>query len=448
MFVPQQFLTHSLQKHPHGQAVARILAASINAVEPGAAVQSFAQRDGNRLIINKQVYELDEIERIHILGVGKAAPGMANALAALLPDRSTRGLIITKHAPDVSPAGFEVVLGGHPVPDQGSLDAGQKALDLASGLTERDLFICLISGGGSALMSAPLPGLTLPDMQALTSALLDCGARIDEINTLRRHLDSVKGGSLARLANPARVVSLILSDVVGNPLHAIASGPTAPDPSTREDALNILEEYALKEKVPPTIINTLKNAPETPKPDDALFEHVQNVIVGSNLLAAQAGLAQAETEGFTPYLLRTDLQGEARESARELCTTLRWARQRGEPVAPPFCIVAGGETTVTIRGSGRGGRNTELALSAVTELANLPDVMLVTLATDGEDGPTDSAGAVVTGESFRRASAAGLQPVASLNNNDSYPFFEHLGDLLHPRPSGTNVNDLTFLFAF
>ncbi|MBU1206598.1 MAG: hypothetical protein KKH04_06690, partial [Proteobacteria bacterium] len=210
----------------------------------------------------------------------------------------------------------------------------------------------------------------------------------------------------------------------------------------------VMAGHSIHGKAPISVLNALNSGCETLKPGDAVFENVDNILVGSNLLAAQAALKQAKAEGFHPYLLRTELQGEAREVAVELCRTLRWAWQTGDPTPPPACIVAGGETTVTLRGDGRGGRNTELALASVTELANFPGVMLVTLATDGEDGPTDAAGAVVSGETFARAYALGLDPVAHLTRNDSYPFFAALDDLLKPGPTGTNVNDLTFLFAF
>ena len=267
-----------------------------------------------------------------------------------------------------------------------------------------------------------------------------------------------------RLSNGATIISLILSDVVGNLLEAIASGPTAPDPATRANALALLEKYALRGKIPASIPALLEQAPETPKPGDPIFAKVQNVIVGSGLLAAQAALAQAGAEGFNPYLLRVDLQGQARQAAFELATFLRQAKRSRDPLPPPACIVAGGETTVTLRqasalsaplpaagqallGNGKGGRNTELALAAVTELADFPGVMLITLATDGEDGPTDAAGAVVTGESFRRALDLNLQPDDFLSRNDSYSFFAALDDLLKPGPTGTNVNDLVFLFV-
>ena len=279
-------------------------------------------------------------------------------------------------------------------------------------------------------------------MRALTKALLSCGARIDEINTLRRHLDQVKGGRIAESAVPARVAGLILSDVVGNSLEAIASGPTAPDPTTKTDALNILKKYQLTEKIPTSILTFLENATETPKPNDPIFARVQNVLIGSNYLAAQAGLEEAKSLGFHTKFLGDTWQGEARETAGKLCTFLR------EDFPRPFCMIAGGETTVTLRGNGRGGRNQELALAAARELDGLRDVMLITLATDGEDGPTDAAGAVVTDGTLQRANEIGLRYESFLANNDSYVFFSRLNDLIHTGHTGTNVNDLTFLFGF
>ena len=277
--------------------------------------------------------------------------------------------------------------------------------------------------------------------------MLASGAPIDEINLLRRRLERLKGGGLLRLSNGATIISLILSDVVGNLLEAIASGPTAPDPARRADALALLDKYELRAKISNSIPAILEQAAETPKPGDPIFAKVQNVIVGSGLLAAQAALAQAVTEGFNPYLLRIDLQGEARQAAFELATFLRQAKLTGDPVPRPACIVAGGETTVTLQGKGKGGRNTELALAAVTELADFPGVLLATLATDGEDGSTDAAGAVVTGESYRRALELKLHPDDYLVRNDAYSFFAAMDDLLKPGPTGTNANDLAFLFV-
>lgn len=449
MISAESFRTLSLRAAPEGESITRILAAAIAAVEPGEAVGRAVRREGEALIIAGRTYDLLAFRRVCLLGLGKAALGMSAALAKLLGDTLAAGLVITKHIPPdtANHSPFFILEGDHPLPGQRSLQAGEKAVEFVSALGADDLLLCLISGGGSALAAAPVDGVPLTDLQTLTAALLAGGARVDEINTLRRRLDRVKGGGIARLSNGAAIVSLILSDVIGNPPEAIASGPTAPDPSTRADALSIIKKYRLEHQIPLTINHALRSSPETPKPGDPLFKNVQNVIVGSNLTAAQAALKQAEEEGFLPYLLRVDLQGEARQAAFELATILRQASQTGQPVPRPACIVVGGETTVTLHGNGRGGRNTELALAAVTELADFPGVMLVTLATDGEDGPTDAAGAVVTGETYRRARALGLEPAEYLARNDSYSFFEALGDLLSPGPTGTNVNDLVFLFT-
>jgi len=475
MLSAESFWTSSLRAAPEGERVTRIFAAAITAVEPGAAVGRFVQRDGDMLTISGRAYDLQLFRRVVLLGIGKASVAMSDALVEILGDRlsapcsnrdyhapcsnrdyhapcSNRdyhaGLVIPKRATPGSHSPLTILIGGHPVPDERSLEAGQKTIELVSSLGPDDLLICVLSGGGSALVTAPVDGVSLADTQVLTSAPLACGARIDEINTLRRRLDKIKGGGIAKMTNGTTIVSLILSDVVGSALEAIASGPTAPDPATRADALSILAKYELENRIPISILHSLRTSPETPKPGDHIFEKVQNVIVGSNLLAAQAALTQAEAEGFHPYLLRADLQGEARATAFELATFLRHARLTGDPLLGPACIVAGGETTVTLTGNGKGGRNTELALAAVSELADFPGVMLATLATDGEDGPTEAAGAVVTGETFRRAAGLGLHPGDFLERNDSYSFFSVLDDLLKPGPTGTNVNDLVFLFIF
>jgi len=279
----------------------------------------------------------------------------------------------------------------------------------------------------------------------MTRALLSCGARIDEINTIRRHLDRVKGGGLAR-ATKAHVISLILSDVIGNPLEAIASGPTAPDPTTKADALAILKKYDIARRVSNSILQTLESGSLLPDSRQQAVElqNVQNIIIGDNGLAARAASQQAQLEGFHAEILANDLQGEARDVGVMLAGKLRAEISK----APrPFCLIAGGETTVTINGEGKGGRNQELALAAVNELDGLKDVILIALATDGDDGPTDAAGAVVTGESAQRAASLGLDAADYLSRNDAYPYFEALGDLIKTGPTGTNVNDLVFLFA-
>jgi glycerate 2-kinase len=443
MLTSHSFYTQAILECPRGEAVARVLAAALQAVDPGVSIRCFVQRTENSLFVDGRAYPLEEMGRIRILGLGKAAQGMTEALVEMLAGFSYQGLLIPKYAPTHFNKAFSVFPGGHPVPDEKSLIAAQQAIQFVSGLSESDLLICLISGGGSALMAAPYQTVSLSDLQAITARLLGCGARIDEINALRRHIDRLKGGGLAKLASPARIISLILSDVVNNPLEVIASGPTAPDPSSIADVLSILDKYSIRQEMPPSILAALESAPETPKPGDPLFERVQNLVVGSNLQAAQAAMQQAQTEGYTVRSLGNAWQGEARLVALELSRILKNALDRR-----PFCLVAGGETTVTLRGSGRGGRNQELALAAVPELAGLPNVMLVTLATDGEDGPTDAAGAVVTGETFQRGQLLGLHLTAFLADNNAYAYFDKLGDLLKPGTTGTNVNDLMVMFGF
>lgn len=438
---------HILSTHEQGQAVLRILHAALDAADPVQAIRRAVILREQHLIASGVDYDLSKFPKIHLLAIGKAGGTLAWALEQLLEGFLTRGLVITKSA-DQPPLGLcTVIQGAHPVPDERSLAAGEAVFDFLHGIGPDDLLICAISGGASALIAAPYTPITLTDLQALTVNLLACGANVHEINTLRRHLDKLKGGGFLRQTK-ATVLSLILSDAVDNALNVIASGPTAADPSTAVDALQILEKYNLLEQVSANILTALHNAPETLKPKERRLKNVQNLLIGSNLMAVHAALRQAAEDGLHPYLLRADLMGEARDAAVELCGALRWACQRGEPVSRPFCMVAGGETTVTICGNGHGGRNTELALAAITELADFPNVLLITLATDGEDGLTDAAGAVVSGESWSRAKMMGLGPADHLQRNDSYSFFATLDDLIKTGPTGTNVNDLVFLFGF
>ncbi|GJQ51687.1 MAG: hypothetical protein HKUEN02_05340 [Anaerolineaceae bacterium] len=478
-----RFTTHSLSD----ARILRILSAALNAVDPYSAVKNHLPR------ITGDVYGL---------AVGKAAVPMMTALADSIP--LSGALAISKHASSSPFNLFPLLLSGHPIPDLRSVDAGERALEFVASLKEDDTLVCLISGGGSALMTAPV--IPLEELQALTAVLLASGATINEINTIRRHLDRVKGGGLAR-ATKANIISLILSDVIGNPLEAIASGPTAPDPTTRKDALLILEKYLTTESQrhgDSFLLNSVtqclggSKGIETLKRDDPIFSRVQNIIIGDNRLAAQAALEQAQREGFDSEILTNELQGEAREVGAMLANKLRDEMAKRPR---PFCLIAGGETTVTLSGSGmsfakplektrsleheyreqankanfsrlirairrlaqfalkhsrfyksnmrngKGGRNQELALAAVNELHDLSNVMLIALATDGEDGPTDAAGAVATGESAQRAKRLGLSEADSLSRNDAFPFFESLGDLIRTHPTGTNVNDLIFLFA-
>jgi hydroxypyruvate reductase len=425
--------------------------AALAAVEPAAAVHQYVWREGDTLIVADRHYDLRDYERVFVLGAGKAAVPMATAIADALADRLTAGSIVTKygHATGTQyPASstrypvpsIQILEAAHPMPDENSVRGAQAVADLARQATERDLVLCLLSGGGSALLTLPVPGLTLADLQALTDALLRSGATINELNSVRKHWSRVKGGRLARLVAPATLVTLVLSDVVGDPLDVIASGPTVPDPTAVADAQAVLERYG---------IWTGRAVPfqETPKPGDPAFERVQHVIVGSNRLAAVAAVEQARQLGFGALLLSTYVEGEAREVARVAAALAKGIRGHGDPLSPPACLVWGGETTVTMRGEGKGGRNQELALASALALDGWPGVLVMALATDGTDGPTDAAGAIATGETVARARALGLDPQAALDANDSYPFFDALGGLILTGPTGTNVNDLLLVLV-
>ena len=436
--------------------------AALAAVEPAAAVHRHVRRQGDVLVVADRRYDLRDYGRIFVVGGGKAAVPMAAAVAHILGDRLTASAIVTKygHVRSLQPptsnfqlptsnfqfptSNLQIIEAGHPVPNENSIRGAQAVADLARQATERDLVICLISGGGSALWTLPVPGLSLADLQALTGALLRSGATINEINTVRKHCSRIKGGHLARLVAPATLVTLILSDVVGDPLDVIASGPTVPDSTTVADAQAVLERYGIRSLEREVF-------QETPKPGDPAFERVQYVIVGSNRLAALAAAEQARQLGFHALLLSTYIEGEAREVARVAAALAKGVRAHGDPLPPPACLVWGGETTVTVRGHGTGGRNQELALAAALALDGWPGVLVMALATDGTDGPTAAAGAIVTGETVARARALGLDPRAALEANDSYSLFDALGDrpsgLIRTGPTGTNVNDLLLVLV-
>ncbi len=452
---PQRLWTASLRAAPCGDAITAIMAAALSAVEPGAAVRRCLRREGDTLIAGERAFDLRTIDRVLVIGAGKAGAPMARAAADVLGPALSAGLVVVKdgHFDGPAPPRVAIVEAGHPVPDERGVAAARRLTELLRDCSPRDLVIALISGGGSALLTLPAPGITLTDLQALTADLLASGASIGEINALRKHLDLVKGGGLARMAHPAALVTLVLSDVVGNPLDVIASGPTVADTSTFGEAWAVLERYGLSGRAPAGIVAHLRAGlagaiPETPKPGDPALAGASTTLVGSNQIAADAALAAAQAAGFHTLLLTTFLEGEAREAGRFLAAVLRELAASNRPLPRPACLVVGGETTVTLRGAGRGGRNQELALAAALALAGTPDVALVALATDGGDGPTDAAGAVATGDTVRRARALGLDPAARLAHNDAYPFFEALGDLLRPGPTTTNVNDLAFLFAW
>ncbi|MBN1177953.1 MAG: DUF4147 domain-containing protein [Anaerolineae bacterium] len=428
---------------------ATLITAALQAVDPARAVARHLRMDGSTLHVGPHAYDLAAIDRVVVVGAGKAGAGMAAAVEDVLGSRISAGWVNVRYgyAPPTPPQHVHVHPAGHPLPDPAGLEGTRRILDLVDSLTGRDLTLVLVSGGGSALLVQPVAGVTLADLQALTDALLRSGATIAEINTVRKHLSQVKGGRLARriARHGARAAVLVLSDVVGNPLDAIASGPCAADPTTYGQAWDVLARHALLGDVPHAIRAHLARGrcgeeEETPKPGDPLFDHVRHVVVGDNRAAAQAAAAQAEALGFRTHLLTTHLEGEAREVGRVLAALAK-------DLTAPACLILGGETTVTVRGDGKGGRNQELALGAALALAGWPGVAVVTLATDGTDGPTDAAGAIATGETAARARALGLDPAAHLARNDAHPLFTALGDLIVTGPTGTNVCDLAFVVA-
>lgn len=422
-----------------------LMQVALRAADPAEAVRRHVTPIPGGVSIAGRAYSLADYRRVQVIAFGKAAEPMSAALLDLLPG-AVSGQIVLPAGSVPAAAALPVIEAGHPLPNAGSVAAGQAVFDRLRDAGKEDLVICLISGGGSALLTCPAPGIGLADLQATTHLLLRCGATIGELNAVRKHLDLVKGGGLVRAAGGAHVVSLILSDVVGDPLDVIASGPTVSDPTTFAEAWRVLARYDLLDSVPDAVKAYLLagqrgERPETLKPGDARLDRVHHVIVGSLRLAAEAVVESAAARGWHTLLLTTTVEGEARQVARVAAAVAKEVVRYDRPVPRPACLVWGGETTVTVRGSGRGGRNQELALAAALALDGWP-VGILALATDGVDGPTDAAGAWADGTTVARARAQGLDARQHLIANDAYPFFAALGDLVITGPTGTNVNDL------
>jgi hydroxypyruvate reductase len=439
-----------------------LVEAALEAADPERAVKRHLQLEGrgaaaSRLFVGDRGYDLADEGRILVVGAGKAGTGMAAAVEAALGDRIAAGAVnvLRGTGPDESLSPIEINPARHPIPDGSGVEGTRRILALLEDLAPGDLALVLISGGASALLVQPAEGISLADLQGTTDALLRSGATIEEVNAVRKHLSQVKGGQLAeRIARRgARAAILVLSDVVGSPLDAIGSGPCAPDLTTYDEAWHVLARYDLIERVASPVRRRLAqgrqgDVEETPKPGDPLFERVHHLIVADNRTAAQAAVARAEALGVHSLLLTSFLEGEAREVGRALAALAKELARHGEPLPRPACLVLGGETTVTVRGEGRGGRNQEVALGAALGLAGWDDVMVATLATDGADGPTDAAGAIVTGQTAAQARQLGLDVYDALRRNDAYPFLDALDALIRTGPTGTNVCDLAFVLAF
>jgi len=416
-------------------------------VDPHAATARALCREGDRLTVGSVTVDLRATRSVVVIGFGKAAVPMARAVETMLGDRITRGVVVTKYGQYKPTAMITVREAAHPTPDAAGMDATTAILDALRDLTRDDLVLCLVSGGGSALFERPVEGVTLADMQQTTRQLIRAGAPITALNAVRKHLSTVKGGQLARHAAPATLIALMVSDVVGDPLDVTASGPTVPDPTTFADALAVLDRYGVRASAPVAVRAYLEAGargeyPETPKAGDPCFAATYTRIIANAQMALDAAASAAEAIGLPTLVLSSTLEGEAREVARIWASIARQVRDHAQPLAPPCCLLAGGETTVTVTGDGHGGRNSEFALAAALALEGTEDIVIASLATDGGDGTTDAAGAVVTSATRRRADAAGLDAATALARNDSYTLLSQVGGLFRPGPTGTNVNDL------
>lgn len=418
------------------QALA-IFKSAVAAADPAAAVTRHLKR-----------LDLARFGKIHVVGAGKAGASMAAAAERVLGRRITAGLVNVKYGHVAHLKRIQLNECGHPVPDQRGMDGAARIAEMARSSGHGDLVICLISGGASALLPLPAEPITLEEKQEVTRLLLACGADIHEFNTVRKHLSVVKGGQLARLAWPASMEALLLSDVVGDDPGVIGSGPAAPDASTFADVAGILEKYGIGGRVPVAVRARVEQGvrgelAETPKPGDPILRRVRNSVVGSNRLALEAAKRKAKELGFHTLVLASEIEGETREIARMHAAIAREVVRTGQPVRPPACIISGGETTVTLKGNGLGGRNQEFVLAAASEIAGLPETVVFSAGTDGTDGPTDAAGAIADGATLGRKPDAAVY----LERNDSYCYFEALGDLVKTGPTLTNVMDVRLMLV-
>lgn len=424
-------------------AVREIFQAALKSADPYTAVRKYCGRV-------RRLYEESGSRRLVVAGFGKAACNMARALQEDLGDLTDGGIVITKYGHcKESFRKIEVFEAGHPLPDENGLRGTDNIVSLLKDCGEDTLVVCLISGGGSSLLVRPYDKIPFENKQEITGLLLRAGADIFELNTVRKHLSAVKGGRLAELASPARVISLILSDVIGDRLDVIASGPTSPDSTTFGDALGVLEKYGLIGKTPGSIVSLFEEGkhgivPETPKDNDPVFGRVENIIIGGNETAVRTAAEKSKSLGLIPEILSSRVRGEASTVGKELAQKAKELKSSAS-ARLPACLVSGGETTVTVTGNGKGGRNMELALSFAMEVEGYEGITLLSAGTDGTDGPTDAAGAIVDGRTIAAAKAAGLDPSKYLADNDSYHFFKKAGGLFLTGPTGTNVMDVQII---
>ena len=429
-----------------------IFRAALEAADPARAIARMVRLDGEVLHAGPYRFDLSRVRTIQVVGAGKASATMAAAVEKLLGRRVAGGLVNTKYGHLAKVRRVELHEAGHPVPDEAGIAGARRIAEIARVAGPDDLLIALISGGASALLPLPAAPVTLEEKQAATKLMLACGATINEINCVRKHISGIKGGQLARLAAPAALLALLLSDVIGDPLDVIGSGPAAPDDSTFEQAWEVFEKYDITPRMPASVRARIEagrrgEIEETPKPGDACFRRTRNLVVGSNRQAVDAAVAKAKELGYRPLVLSTLIEGETREIAAMHCAIAREALLSGRPAKPPACLISGGETTVTLKGEGKGGRNMEFALAAAVALDGADQVLAFSAGTDGTDGPTDAAGAWASGATAGRAREMGLDPQAALRENDSYPFFKAIDGLVMTGPTGTNVMDVRLMLV-
>ena len=425
---------------------------ALKAVQPGDAIKRHCKFDGKTLLIGHRSYYLARYKNLYILGAGKATAPMAAAIEDIIDEKITVGILTVKFVHVADLKRINLIEAGHPIPDENGMRGASAILNLAKNVKEDDLILCLISGGGSALLPFPCDGITLKNKQDTINILLSCGATIHEINTIRKHISKIKGGRLAQAVYPATLVTLILSDVVGDDLDVIASGPTVPDSSSFYDCKNIFRRYNIIDKLPKNILNHIESGisgkiDETPKPHDSVFNRTYNLIIGSNVESLMSAKEKAENLGYNVLILSSMIEGETRFIAQVHGAIAREIIKTGHPLPLPACILSGGETTVTISGNGLGGRNQEFALSAAIDISGKKNIVMLSGGTDGNDGPTDAAGAFSDTFTLKRAEKLGLDPYRFLANNDSYHFFQKLGDLFITGPTNTNVMDLRIVLV-
>lgn len=426
------------------------LESALNAVHPTRLMRSKLSLKKSVLKANGHVFDLDKFNNVYVIGGGKASGSMAKLLEQILGRYITDGFVVVPQGGNQDTRIVEFCEASHPTPDRIAVEGARHILKIVERAKRDDLIICLISGGGSSLMTLPKDKITINDVREATNAFLKSGATIDEINTVRKHLSNFKGGWVAKKAYPATILNLILSDVVGDPLDVISSGPTVPDTTTFGDAIRIVKKYDLWEKIPRSIRTVLLEGnkgdiPETPKTSDKAFRKVYNVIIGNSRSVCHAICKPLKLAGLNTLLLTSTLEGEARHVGVMLASIAREVSTSGNPTSKPAGVVACGETTVSVTGKGLGGRNQEITLAAAAEIEGLDGVIVASLSTDGVDGPTDAAGAIADGRTRLRAAEIGLNPEDFLSDNDSYHFFSMVDDLIFTGSTGTNITDISIM---